>query len=287
MPDLDEMWPRADAALLRCLELAHQSFLAGGLPVGSVIVAASGERISEGRNRAYDPAGGAGRLQRTPIAHAEMNALADVDTGTDLGGVTLWSSHQPCLMCAAACEFTGVGAVMFIAPDPSADRPGEDPDGIATEWVIAANLLFLSGVAAYRGPVIPDDHASCPARAGNHQLDADRRGPRSPAAGTPRCPCASLARYTGRSQGTARPVRTQRVGVTTRATPATYTRVSDREAAAGGGRAGGAAAVVAGLAGGAASGATAGRGGWGGTRPLPGPGPAATHERRRRRRVPR
>lgn len=149
------MWPRADAALLRCLELAHQSFLAGGLPVGSVIVAASGERISEGRNRAYDPAGGAGRLQRTPIAHAEMNALADVDTGTDLGGVTLWSSHQPCLMCAAACEFTGVGAVMFIAPDPSADRPGEDPDGIATEWVIAANLLFLSGVAAYRGPSSP------------------------------------------------------------------------------------------------------------------------------------
>jgi hypothetical protein len=54
-------------------------------------------------------------------------------------------------MCAAACEFTGVGAVLFIAPDPSDDDPGEDPDGIATEWVIAANLLFLSGVADYSG----------------------------------------------------------------------------------------------------------------------------------------
>ena len=155
MPDLDALWPQADAALVRCLELAHQSFLAGGLPVGSVIATRGGEQVSEGRNRAYDPAAGADRLQRTPIAHAEMNALAGIETGTDLGGMTLWSSHRPCLMCAAACEFTGVGAVIFIAPDPSDDDLGEDPDGIATEWVIAANLLFLSGVAAYSGSSSP------------------------------------------------------------------------------------------------------------------------------------
>jgi tRNA(Arg) A34 adenosine deaminase TadA len=155
VPEFDATWRQADAALPRCLELAHQSFLAGGLPVGSVIVARGGEKVSEGRNRAYDPAGGADRLQRTPIAHAEMNALAGIDTGTDLGSVTLWSSHRPCMMCAAACEFTGVGAVIFIAPDPSDDDLGEDPGAIATEWVIVANLLFLSAVAAYSGPSSP------------------------------------------------------------------------------------------------------------------------------------
>jgi tRNA(Arg) A34 adenosine deaminase TadA len=83
------MWREADAALLRCLELAHQSFLAGGLPVGAVIVAAGGKRASEGRNRAYDPAGGTDRLQRSPIAHAEMNALAGIGTGAELSGMTL------------------------------------------------------------------------------------------------------------------------------------------------------------------------------------------------------
>jgi tRNA(Arg) A34 adenosine deaminase TadA len=107
VPGLDAIWRTADAALLRCLELAHQSFLAGGLPVGAVILAPSGERVSEGRNRAYDPAGGTDRLQRTPIAHAEMNVLAGIDTRTELGGMTLWSSHRLCMMCAAACEFTG------------------------------------------------------------------------------------------------------------------------------------------------------------------------------------
>jgi tRNA(Arg) A34 adenosine deaminase TadA len=149
------MWRQADTSLVRCLELAHQSFLAGGLPVGSLIVARGGERISEGRNRAYDPAGGADRLQRTPIAHAEMNALAGIDTAADLSEMTLWSSHRPCTMCAAACEFTGVGVVIFIAPDPSDEDLGEDLDGIETEWVITANLLFLSGVAAYSGSSSP------------------------------------------------------------------------------------------------------------------------------------
>lgn len=87
---------------------------------GAVIVTSNGERVGEGRNRAYDPAGGTDRLQRTPIAHAEMNALAAIGTGTELGDLTLRSSHQPCLTCAAACEFTGVGRVAFVAPDPSA-----------------------------------------------------------------------------------------------------------------------------------------------------------------------
>lgn len=151
MPDLDVMWHAADPALPRCLELAHQSFLAGGLPVGSVIVARGGELVSAGRNRAYDPAGGPDRLQRTPIAHAEMNALAGVDIFAGLAEMTLWSSHQPCAMCAAACAFTGVGTVWFIAPDPSSSELGADPDVIETEWVVVANLLFLSGVAAYSG----------------------------------------------------------------------------------------------------------------------------------------
>jgi tRNA(Arg) A34 adenosine deaminase TadA len=153
--DLETMWTQAAPPLIRCLELAHESFLTRGLPVGAVIVTNDGTRVSEGRNRAYDPAGGPARLQRTPIAHAEMNALAGIGTGTDLTQLTLWSSHQPCAMCAAACVFTGVSRVVFIAPDPSDSRPVPDPDGIAPEWIVVANLLFLSGVAAYSGPSSP------------------------------------------------------------------------------------------------------------------------------------
>ena len=75
--------------------------------------------------------------------------------------MTLGSSHRPCPMCAAACEFTGVGRVAFIAPDPSGEKEdededdGADPDGIEPEWTVLANLLFLSVVAAYSGPAAP------------------------------------------------------------------------------------------------------------------------------------
>ena len=52
-----------------------------GWPVGAVVVDDKDRIVAEGRNRAYDAPGGQDRLQRTPIAHAEMNALA-VDAGT-------------------------------------------------------------------------------------------------------------------------------------------------------------------------------------------------------------
>lgn len=149
------MWQETDWALLRSLELAHAGLLAGGLPVGSVITDSSGQLISEGRNRAYDPPGGTDRLQRTPVAHAEMNALAAVETGTDLASLRLTSSHRPCEMCASACRFTGVGSVAFVAPDPSDEVSHDDPPAVAAEWVVVANLLFLSGIAAYSGPSAP------------------------------------------------------------------------------------------------------------------------------------
>jgi putative NADH-flavin reductase len=50
----------------------------GGLPVGAVVMGSGGEVVAEGRNRAYDPPGGDDRLQGSPIAHAEMNALARI-----------------------------------------------------------------------------------------------------------------------------------------------------------------------------------------------------------------
>jgi tRNA(Arg) A34 adenosine deaminase TadA len=153
--DLTAAWHAAGAGVCRSLELAHRALLAGGLPVGAVVLDRGGELVAEGRNRAYDPPGGDDRLQGSPIAHAEMNALARVDTNADLSTMTLWSSHRPCGMCAAACEFTGVGSVRFVAPDPSDEQRGPDPIGVDGCWLIIANLLFLSGVRAYAGPDSP------------------------------------------------------------------------------------------------------------------------------------
>jgi tRNA(Arg) A34 adenosine deaminase TadA len=138
----------------RSLEQAYRSLLSGGLAVGSVLTDAEGRVAAEGRNRAYDAPGGADALQGTPLAHAEMNALAVARTEWDVQGFTLWSTQEPCAMCAAAAAFTGVGRVRFLAPDPSdpaSTGAGEEGD----EWLITANVLFLQSIANSVGPEHP------------------------------------------------------------------------------------------------------------------------------------
>ncbi|MFE0459503.1 nucleoside deaminase [Kitasatospora sp. NPDC058965] len=158
MTGFEQAWTAAPVAVRRCLELAHQSLRAGGLAVGAVLVDGAGLVRAEGRNRAYDGPGGDDPLQGTPLAHAELNALAVVRTGTALGGLTLWSTQQPCDMCAAALAFTGVGAVRHLAPDPWAlatGRSGSTAGDGEPEWLIAANLLFLQSIADTGGPDHP------------------------------------------------------------------------------------------------------------------------------------
>jgi tRNA(Arg) A34 adenosine deaminase TadA len=142
-------WNALDPAAMRALQLAHQSLLAGGLAVGSVIVAK--ERVvAEGRNRAYDSATGTDPLEATPLAHAEMNALARLDMDTDVSSLTLWSTQQPCPMCQAAIDFVGVESLRVIATDPSAPdhRASEAVDDV---WVVLATAMFLIGPLRRRG----------------------------------------------------------------------------------------------------------------------------------------
>jgi tRNA(Arg) A34 adenosine deaminase TadA len=73
-------WRDAEPGLRRSLELAHLALVSGGLSVGSVILDRDGAILAEGRNRAYDPPGGDEPLQGSPVAHAEMNALARIPT---------------------------------------------------------------------------------------------------------------------------------------------------------------------------------------------------------------
>ncbi|MFD0276622.1 nucleoside deaminase [Kitasatospora sp. NPDC127111] len=151
----ESAWAALAPAARRCLELAHRSWLDGGLPVGAVLTDADGAIVAEGRNRAYDPPGGPDLLQGSPLAHAELNALAHARTDWDLGIHTLWSSHQPCEMCAAAASFTGVGAVRHLAPDPWAVAAGHTAEAAPAgpRWAgVVANLLFLADAVRAGGP---------------------------------------------------------------------------------------------------------------------------------------
>jgi tRNA(adenine34) deaminase len=93
----------------RCLALARNALAEGDVPVGALVVR-DGQVIGEGHERT--------RALLDPAAHAEVEALraACGSLGTlDLSGATLYTTVEPCLLCAYAIRHTRVGRVVFGA----------------------------------------------------------------------------------------------------------------------------------------------------------------------------
>jgi tRNA(Arg) A34 adenosine deaminase TadA len=89
-------------------------------------------------------------LQGTPIAHAELNAIASARDEVELARCELWTTHEPCSMCRAAIAFTEVAAVQPLAPDPSSDAPCKSLGGSGRSddiWIVVANAMFLHNIA--------------------------------------------------------------------------------------------------------------------------------------------
>ena len=154
-------WRNLPLGARTALEEQWRGLAARGLPCGAAVTDADGRLLASGHNRAYEPSTGEHPLERTRLAHAELNALARLDTDADWSATTLWSTQHPCSMCAAAIEFTGVGRVVFVASDPSDDA---SPAEVAATrrgatylelgdpyWWVVSNLLFLTTGAFLRG----------------------------------------------------------------------------------------------------------------------------------------
>jgi len=119
-----------------CFLLAWESFRAGSIPVGAVLVGPDGAVVSRGRNRFNEPDGPPGEVAGSRIAHAEVNALATLAPG-DYREHVLYSTLEPCLLCSAALRFSHIGTVRFAAEDPfwtGMDRVPDASENIARRW---------------------------------------------------------------------------------------------------------------------------------------------------------
>lgn len=97
------------AFLRRAIELAREAREDGRHPFGALIVNERGETVVEARNNAVRPLG-------DPTQHAETvacSAAAKLLTEVELAKCTLYTSTEPCAMCAGAIYSTGIGRVVF------------------------------------------------------------------------------------------------------------------------------------------------------------------------------
>ena len=90
----------------RCIQLARQSIASGDAPVGSLILDGK-EVVAEGIE--------AVRARHDATAHAEMEALRAAFArrrSRDLDGCTLYTSVEPCIMCAYAIRLARISVVV-------------------------------------------------------------------------------------------------------------------------------------------------------------------------------
>ncbi|WP_372618476.1 deaminase [Falsiroseomonas sp.] len=106
----DDTGESDDTHLRHAFALAAKARARGDRPFAAVIVAEDGTTLAEGLST--QGTGGGGTL-----AHSEMNACqAVIAAGIPrprLRRATIYSSGEPCAMCAAAIFYTGIGRVVY------------------------------------------------------------------------------------------------------------------------------------------------------------------------------
>jgi tRNA(adenine34) deaminase len=96
-----------EAYMQRCLEFARQALAEGEVGVGALVVR-DGRVIGTGHERT--------RARLDPAAHAEVEACraACAALGTlDLSGATLYTTVEPCVLCAYVIRQTRIIRVVF------------------------------------------------------------------------------------------------------------------------------------------------------------------------------
>jgi tRNA(adenine34) deaminase len=102
----------------RALEEAEKAYARGEVPVGAVVVR-GGEILAAAHNER--------ETVQDPTAHAELLALrrAAARAGSwRLTGCTLYTTLEPCPMCAGALQAARVSRLVYAAPDPKAGAAG-------------------------------------------------------------------------------------------------------------------------------------------------------------------
>jgi tRNA(adenine34) deaminase len=107
--------PRGKAArpMDLALEEAESAAVRGEVPIGAVVVSASGEVLGQAGNRTIE--------LRDPTAHAELLAIraACAALGSErLTDCDLYVTLEPCAMCVGAISFARIRRLYFGAADP-------------------------------------------------------------------------------------------------------------------------------------------------------------------------
>ena len=133
----------ADERFMReALQLADQAAAAGEVPIGAVVVVA-GQIVGRGMNRVI--------RDGDTTAHAEIIALREtfrLINNYRVPGATVYTTVEPCAMCAGALIHARAGRVVWGAPDPKFGAAGSVVDLFAETRLNHHARSIVGGVCA-------------------------------------------------------------------------------------------------------------------------------------------
>ncbi len=140
--------------LRRAIELAREARGDGRHPFGALIVNERGETVVAAHNNAVRPKG-------DPTQHAEMLACgqaAQLLSEEALSRCTLYTSTEPCAMCAGAIYWIGIGRVVFALAETGLMRYTGSHDENPT-LDLPCREVFARGQKpiAVAGPLLEDE----------------------------------------------------------------------------------------------------------------------------------
>ena len=149
--------PHDEALLRRAFEVARQSRRRGNHPFGAVLADAAGTVLMEQGN-------GFSEQDGDLTAHAErlLASRASRAYGASfLASCTVYSSAEPCAMCAGAIYWAGIGRVVFGQTEKSLKTAtGNHPENPTLE--LPCRVVFAAGQRTVEviGPLLEEEAAA-------------------------------------------------------------------------------------------------------------------------------
>jgi len=135
--------------LRETIRIARKSREEGNHPFGATLVGPEGDiLLSSGNTYLIDKG----------VGHAEANIAREASQKYDpdyLGKCTLYTSVEPCCMCAGACYWAGIGTVVYgMTEKRLAVLTGDNPENLTLD--LACEKVFAAGQRKVqtRGPFV-------------------------------------------------------------------------------------------------------------------------------------
>ena len=144
---------RDEAFLRQAIEVARRAVEHGNMPFGAVLVDGDGAVALEAENTSI--------TEHDPTGHAETNLMREAGRRFEpdyLANCTMYTSCEPCAMCAGSVYWVGVRRVVYALDIPGLDAiAGTDPKNPTPH--LRADVVLNGGkyTIALEGPALLDE----------------------------------------------------------------------------------------------------------------------------------